>query len=59
MTTAECARRAKERYLTVFALQYGGECFGCEYTRLLLKIITTDRSLPVSGKQCILCIADG
>ena len=33
MTTAECARRAKERYLTVFALQYGGECFGCEYRK--------------------------
>lgn len=24
MTTAECARRARERYLTIFALQYGG-----------------------------------
>lgn len=30
MTVAECARRTRERYLTVFALQYGGECFGCE-----------------------------
>jgi len=30
MTTAGCARRAKERYLTVMALQYGGECFGGE-----------------------------
>jgi hypothetical protein len=29
MTTAECARRARERYLTIFALQYGGGEAAC------------------------------
>jgi hypothetical protein len=33
MTIAECAQRCKDRYLTVFAVQYGGECFGCKSQR--------------------------
>lgn len=33
MTHAECARRAKAAYMTVFAIQYGGECRGGEGDR--------------------------
>jgi hypothetical protein len=30
MTIAQCAQFAKDTSRTVFALQYGGECFVCE-----------------------------